>query len=522
MSEDADLDASPGDPSGRHARRFGHVRSLLHGAPSERAWLELCRVLARMDPQQLPELLEGYVLPQLRSWPDALRVCPQGAARQAWTFNPALHRLARVASAASAQESAALVEAPWASLDALTLVTSGEQLQALAQRASGRPWLPTLRALTLQARAPHLHGQPQAQALLSWGALALDGLRELTLDVPLFTPGQRQPELGQALAPLWRAPWMARLESLALVQPRMVCSAWIEALESEHLASLRALRVTLDGGCSAQLAQRLGRSPALARLRELDVTSWTHPQLVRALARSGARPERLALALANMEPDARALWASGCMEQLRQLQLRLTSMSAAAPLLAALTRAEQIEAIGLMSGELDQSPPGGLARRPALRSLALSSMIIPDVWLLWLSRALDLSQLESLTLAPRQRSSTPQTAQGVMAIMRQVGRGTLRRLALEGVGLDADQIIQIVRSGALERCEELVLSNHRLEVSWLEAMCEALLDAQALPALRRLSLAGSQLQPPHQGAAGALRLEALRLTLLKRGVRVSL
>lgn len=60
-------------------RQFGELRSILHGAPSASAWSQLCAVLEAQTgcAKRMSQHILPYTLMQLKSWPDALRVCPR-------------------------------------------------------------------------------------------------------------------------------------------------------------------------------------------------------------------------------------------------------------------------------------------------------------------------------------------------------------------------------------------------------------------------------------------------------------
>ena len=56
--------------------RFGELRSLVNGEPSEEAWDAICAILEDEDDDRVREELSPYLEHHLADWPDEIRVVP--------------------------------------------------------------------------------------------------------------------------------------------------------------------------------------------------------------------------------------------------------------------------------------------------------------------------------------------------------------------------------------------------------------------------------------------------------------
>ena len=457
--------SSPSSSASRASRQFGHVRSLLHGEPSARSWQALCQALGGMDPQQLPELLEGYVLPQLRSWPDALRVCPQGAKLQRWRERPALYALARSLDVEGYKLEDTLSQ-PWRQIRELDLtVYSVDQLERAIALLSGAPWLEGLRVLTL--RGPHHHTS----------------------------------------AALWAQPWARGISALRLAHLGLIDESLIQALldgAMPNLQELSALKHSSYGQrLPAPLAQQLRRALPWAQLRRLQLPQADEAWL-QALERAPAtqlEDVSLELDLASGQLPALERWcARGALQGLSSLRLGLHHAYVDQVLVHGLTRAPALRVLELRGELLGRAPkPLAASIAPRLRVLSLKLSHLSEDWIAWIASRVDLSALEQLDLHRSMAWALASERAALARWLQAMSRQALQRLALVGWQLTTQELDSILRLGQWPSCRELILSGNALhqDVDHAPALVQALSDRERFPALERLSLAGCSIAQEH-------------------------
>lgn len=238
-------------------RRFGELRSLVHGAPSAAAWGKLCALMDDpvwgADPALWREEVFPYLDAQLGAWPDALRLAPQrwGEAICAGKRAPALalaRRLTIAAAPIGNRGAFRLSQAP--ELSGLTHLSLWlcDIGQEGARQLALTPYLPRLHTLDLRRNAASDDGAAQLATSEALGALRVLILQDNVVG-----------DVGaQAMA---ASAQLARLERLNLCDNAMTYVGLDALGRSPHA---KGLTLHLEGNdMDETLAARLVRPGAL-------------------------------------------------------------------------------------------------------------------------------------------------------------------------------------------------------------------------------------------------------------------
>jgi hypothetical protein len=234
------------------SERFGTLRSLLHGAPDRRVWLELCAELERWPKgAEVEEVAVPYARDILTGWPPAMLAPPDGL--QLPPDVPWVGLVRRVSGATRDLRAwARAIHGRGGWIDHLS-VTKGAASELVAEVLSGS------RALE------HLSVERGGLGLVFVRGLArqpLPSLRTLSLDLnPLGDEG------CYALA---KAPWLPGLEELSLSQVGATDAGAASLLAREY-ARLHTLDLSANGVGDAA-ARALCVDGAFEALRALDLS----------------------------------------------------------------------------------------------------------------------------------------------------------------------------------------------------------------------------------------------------------
>lgn len=472
--------------------RLERLRALLHGPAQPGAWRDLCVLLDTWPPEDALGVGLDYALAHLERWPQALRVAPLSWLRALLQGREA--------------------PPPWALVRVVKLThrhMGSRELQTLSQH----PAMGSITHLSLRLHLPDER---------SWGAFTssaqLSSLQHLQL--------REIPASQGSLRRLLEAPWAPQLLSLDLAGAKLGDEGARHLSQAEALAGLLSLDLE-----SNQLSYRglraILQSPALRSLRALVIKNnplgdhgvvelthhdpappWAHLDLSRAgltdhglrrLAASGLLSGLRSLGLADNRvgaPGAIALARSPFLGQLEALELSRNPLrSAGLRALWESPRLHRLRRLRLVAVEAEAGTAGWLADSappPALRHLDLSEN--PEglgdlrAW----SSAPWLGQLDALEL-----NHNPQAPQSFQALLRNPGWRKLRRLALAGAGILAQDLRRWASLEGPCALEECGLGYNDLG----DAGAQALARAPSLSGLLRLDLESCGLT-----AAGLLAL----------------
>ena len=463
--------------------RFGDIRSILQGPPTEEGWQQLCALVGSWEDEAIAEVLLPYAQEHLRRWPDALRVAPKR-----W-----------VGRARAGQK----LSAAWALVRHVDLSRMGL-------------WDEDLRRL---ARAGVLRHARQLQLRFNWigarGAELLARTTELDeLELLDLSDNTLEDEGGVALA---RATSLPRLTNLSLGSNRLgvasltalgeaaftpqlraltlrnnhLSDAHMRALASAPLVALEHLNMSNNLLGDQGVHALFGRHHALHGLRELELyrndigaagaraLAWQAGEAITALSlnsnRLGDEGFRHLMGSANLRHIERlylshnelrdesllALTDTPHMTRLRTLDLKHNQLGRVAmELLCHTSSLRALEALRLSENKIDAAGLGYLMRWPGLTGL----------------RALDLS-------------SNAFRDDGVAALESALPDGesfALERLSLGHNTLGDEAFARLLRAPLLSRVRTLDMQANQLGPRAMQAL--AGLDADALPQLRELVL----------------------------------
>lgn len=463
-----------------HQERFGELRSVLHQPPSPAVWDQLCDLLDGWHRADLVQTALPYAQDHLRSWPDALRVCPL-----AWIDSlrqrkphPALP-LVRVVNDPHAFNA--------------TLSGLAEQpLPLTALRARGYIDHQGVQAL---ARWPSLAGLEMldlSRCRISSGAVALaDGLG----------PALRQLYLSHcalgddALQAIVRSPGATKLEVLRL-DGNLATDAGVLALA--ELPCMETLRVLGLGGTDIHRARQTFSAAVMAALVERGVFDGLERLNLSATPLSAAHTN----ALASARPvNLRALDLSGCQVTtealgnllraplgagLRELRLSVNALTSDTGRLLAGLEAPR-EALDLSYSALGEDGLGDLLAAPwigQLKTLALANSARTA------QVARQLYEHEGLALRELNLSFIPVGDDGAYWISRGSGLAGLTALHLSSCQIGPRGARALASGPSAQTLETLSLSSNPLGEQGLRALAQA-----AFPALRHLYLEQVELGP---------------------------
>lgn len=480
---------SQSDPAARRARRFGHVRSLVHGAPSEHAWSQLGQLLASWPEEELDEIV-AYVAPSLDAWPVAQRALPNHArARVRWLERDQLRGLVATLGPLHPYELDRFSALTWPSLRALELRFA--ELESLLKALSRLDAIAHLESLTL---GHNLWRGCSVRLLNGLGALPWGRLRELKIDGLSLL----QDEAGVTLTPGWSKRMFAHLESLELHAASSTWSPLIDALEgSAH----RLAHLKLSGSMlSDEESQRLLALPLWGALKAVEVTCVKGRELIAALVREGARPQALTLFLHDdLEGQVTAFFQSAAISELVSCELRVEGAQQLGEILAGIVqRAPNLARLCVHKGALTRLPEvsSWSDGQVSLEVLELFGTDLNAQSLAWLHHHGFFASCQELNLLSRWSESSF----GEQLVELLATGQALKRLRLTSCGLNPSSIVRLLHLARLEACERLVLSNalgsrHPEEHI---ALAQTLLDPELLTQVNHLSLAGSVRMIPEE------------------------
>lgn len=467
------------DPAARRARRFGHVRSLVHGAPSEQSWTQLCALLASWPEDELDEIV-AYVAPSLSAWPVALRALPQTRARARWLECAQLRGLIATLGPLYRYELEMFSALTWPSLCALEVRFA--ELKTLREALSRFDVFAQLESLSLS-----MWRECSSQLLNFLGALPWGRLRELKIDGLSLL----QDNADVTSEPGWADAMFAQLESLEV---HANASAWPRLVEALEVSAHRLTHLKLTGPMlDDDERARLLSLPLWGGLKVVGVTCVSGDEVIDALVREGALPQELALLLSgDLEGAPTEFFNSAAISELVDCELRADGAQQLGEILAGIIQfAPNIRRICAHKGALTRLPDehAWTAGRVALDMLELFGTDLDEQSLAWLHHHGFFASCQELNLLSRWSSSSF----GVKLIDVIAQGQALKRLRLTSCGLNPSLIVRLLYLERLQACERIVLSNARgsqLPEDHV-ALAQALLDPEILTQVKHLSLAGS-------------------------------
>jgi len=253
------------------ARRFGELRSLLHGEPSQIAWEEICELVDGWDSAaELREVVLPYALRAMVGWPDELRAPPPHAREAIIAGNPTpsvalcvelslAYSYFLVNQRMTNRSLSALAQSEWVgwSVESLELTSHPIGDSGILSLAESR-WLGNLRSIKLGYTCVSHEGlralicAPRLERLYELVASNLDLTDEVLEAVSAGGARERLRVLdlssnkltSRGVRALARSRAARRLEVLDLSFNQLTDEAAFELANSEHVRGVR--RLVLD------------------------------------------------------------------------------------------------------------------------------------------------------------------------------------------------------------------------------------------------------------------------------------
>lgn len=460
------------DPGARRARKFGHLRSLVHGPQTPGTWLAICALLGGWPAEELEEVLV-YVSHGLRAWPASIRVMPsKPKVLSSWLERPVLWRLVGALRLNSPWELERHMDGDWSGLEQLSITLSSrvEQWSALLARWGG---VGSVTSLELSVPAYYRFD----------GASLLKLLSTLSWRLTALTIDARYAGCDEDISDAWSGAWLKGLKRLDLSLSRSLISTVYEAIKRGAFGELEVFYVR--AGVFHGL-QDVIDAPLWSGLEALSYVSSEGWAILSALSRAGATPRMLELQIGDEDERVRLLSAS--------LLARLEHVKIAySPVLAhvlppMVEHAPQLKSLTLHSGQLLGEPPPSLTGLAQLEELSLISTVMEASWGQWFVSQGAITRLKRLQLFHHTLASTQMAP--IIEALYEPGE-PLTSLSLSYCGVNAQSLLKIVDSGRLEQCEQLVLSNNSFRSQDRVALMDLFLSQERLPALKALSFAGN-------------------------------
>lgn len=460
------------DSAERRARKFGHLRSLVHGPQTPGSWLSVCALLGSWPQEELEEVL-AYAAHGLSGWPASIRVMPsKPKVLDCWIARPKLWRLIGALRLTWPSELERYMSGDWSGL---------EQLSVLI-RSDDSSWIELLkrwdgfnRVTSLELEV-HDYGGDFAPLIKTLAQLPW---RLDALSIHALTASCKG-----VLDAVWSGAWVKGLQRLELSVSASLISSVYEAMKRGAFSELKIFRV--HSGTSFQAPGGALDAPIWRGLEEFSHSISDGWLALDALSRAGATPRVLALHLgANI---ARPSLLSAAMLQRLETVTLSYAPSLAEVLNPMIEHARALRTLKLQSCHLMGAPAPSLWGLAQLEELSWSSIQADASWSEWFATQGVISRLNRLHLF--HQSLPAEMISPMIKALYEEGE-PLRSLLLTGCDLGVQQLFKIVDSGRLDQCEQLVLSNNRFQAQDRKVLLDLFLADERLAALKQLSIAGS-------------------------------
>lgn len=467
------------------AKRFGHLRSLLHGEPSEQAWTQICGVLGKLGPERADVL--PYLEQALKRWPASTRTLPASKLKHIFWEDERLMALIGTLTLDRPDELQRASALALPSLEQLTLKFYGNlsPLPALL-----KPWAskPALTSLSLHFVNLTLLSEQLWHELL---ALPWAALNALTISAP------RSFQHG---AISWRGPLLERLVHVDVSEAFDLQDGLFTCLQENQLPALRSFSGAFGDDFHARQTEL--RGDLWRDVKRLHLSTPCPLAVLDALLARQATPRELTLDLRGVTARAlHPLWDSPCLDALEVLNVSFPNEVAIDGILSALTqRATKLRHLSISGG--DATSCASLEPLQQLESLTLNHVRGLTALQTWLAQTISASPLQELHLSSAK--AQPDLDHDIIKAMHGL---SLRRLSCIGFTLPWALWAELVLSGALNRCERLVLSLNRDPKNQpIEPFINALCQAQPKLPLQLLAMTTvlPRLTPQQAQAVGRL------------------